>query len=89
MTQLHPQVVALVIGWWEAMDRVYQGTWQHLGDPAFDAYERAQLEKAVSDLSSTGAQVALMTSPYYDSGEQPDGQPWDEDAPARVDSSIR
>ncbi len=34
VAQLHPQVVALVIGWWEAMDRVYQGTWQHLGDPA-------------------------------------------------------
>ncbi len=85
VTQLHPQVVALVIGWWEAMDRVYQGTWQHLGDPAFNAYERAQLEMAVTDLSSTGARVALMTSPYYDSGEQPDGQPWDEDAPARID----
>jgi peptidoglycan/LPS O-acetylase OafA/YrhL len=85
VAQLHPQVVALVIGYWEAMDRVYQGTWQHLGDPTFDAYERAQLEKAVTDLSSTGARVALMTSPYYDSGEQPDGQPWDEDSPARVD----
>ncbi len=84
VTQLHPQVVALVIGFWEAMDRVYQGTWQHLGDPAFDAYEKGQLEKAVAILSSTGARVALMTSPYYDSGEQPDGQPWDEDDPARV-----
>jgi peptidoglycan/LPS O-acetylase OafA/YrhL len=83
--QLHPQVVALVFGWWDAMDRMYQGTWQHLGDPAFDAYERAQIERAVSVLDSTGAHVALMTSPFYDSGEQLDGQPWDEDAPARVD----
>jgi peptidoglycan/LPS O-acetylase OafA/YrhL len=83
--ELHPQVVALVFGWWDAMDRMYQGTWQHLGDPAFDSYERAQLEKAVAVLGSTGAHVALMTSPFYDSGEQPDGQPWDEDAPGRVD----
>ena len=85
VSQLHPQVVALVIGWWETMDRMYQGRWQHLGDPAFDAYETAQLERAVSILSSTGSRVALMTAPYFDSGEQPDGQPWDEDAPARVD----
>jgi peptidoglycan/LPS O-acetylase OafA/YrhL len=81
---VHPQVVALVIGWWEAMDRVYQGTWQHLGDPAFDAYEKRQLEKAVSVLGSGGAHVVLMTSPYYDTGEQLNGQPWDEDSPTRV-----
>ena len=64
--QLHPQVVALVIGWWDTMDRMYQGTWQHLGDPAFDAYETTQIEKAVSVLGSQGAHVALMTSPFYD-----------------------
>jgi peptidoglycan/LPS O-acetylase OafA/YrhL len=89
VAQLHPQVVALVIGWWETMDRVYQGRWQHLGDPAFDTYEQSQLEKAVSVLGSGGAHVALMTAPYFDSGEQPDGQPWDEDAPARVDELNR
>jgi len=81
---LHPQVVALIIGWWDCMDRFYQGRWQHLGQPSFDAYETAQLEKAVSVLSSEGARVALMTSPYFDTGEQLDGQPWDEDMPARV-----
>jgi peptidoglycan/LPS O-acetylase OafA/YrhL len=85
VTHLHPQVVVLVIGWWDAMDRKYQGKWQHLGDPAFDAYERAQIANAVSILHSGGAHVAITTSPFYDTGEQPDGQPWDEDAPARVD----
>jgi peptidoglycan/LPS O-acetylase OafA/YrhL len=89
VAQLHPQVVALVIGWWETMDRMYQGRWQHLGEPAFDAYEQSQLEKAVAVLSSGGAHVALMTAPYFDSGEQPDGQPWDEDAPDRVDELNR
>jgi peptidoglycan/LPS O-acetylase OafA/YrhL len=83
--QLHPQVVAVVVGWWETMDRMYQGRWQHLGDPAFDTYETSQFEQAVSILSSRGAHVALMTAPYFDTGEQPDGQPWDEDSPARVD----
>ncbi len=83
--QFHPQVFGLIIGWWETADRKYQGRWQHLGDPAFDAYETRQLEKAVSILSSGGARVALFTSPYFDTGDQPDGSPWDQDAPARVD----
>jgi peptidoglycan/LPS O-acetylase OafA/YrhL len=81
---LRPQVVGLVIGWWETADRMYQGRWQHLGDPAFDAYETAQLEKAVTILSSQGARVALFTAPYFHSGDQPNGQPWDNDSAARV-----
>ncbi len=83
--ELHPQVVGLVIGFWEVVDRVYQGRWQHLGDPAFDAYETAQLDRAVAILSSGGAKVALFTSPYFDTGEQPDGAAWPQDDPARVD----
>jgi peptidoglycan/LPS O-acetylase OafA/YrhL len=83
--RFHPQVFGLIIGWWETVDRKYQGRWQHLGDPAFDAYETAQFEKAIAILSSDGAKVALFTAPYFDSGEQPNGQPWDQDAPQRVD----
>jgi peptidoglycan/LPS O-acetylase OafA/YrhL len=82
---MHPQVVVLVIGFWEAMDRLYEGKYQHLGDPAFDAYERSQLERAVTVLGSGGAHVVFMTAPYFDSGEQLNGQPWDEDSPTRVD----
>jgi peptidoglycan/LPS O-acetylase OafA/YrhL len=87
--QLHPQVVALVIGFWEVVDRWYQGRWQHLGDPAFDAYETAQLDRAVSILSSGGARVALFTAPYFSTGEQPNGNPWPQDATARVDRLNR
>ncbi len=83
--QLHPDVVGLVTGFWEVVDRTYQGRWQHLGDPAFDAYETAQLERAVQILSSGGAKVALFTAPYFRTGEQPGGEPWPQDATARVD----
>jgi hypothetical protein len=85
VTQLHPQVVGLVTGFWEVVDRRIDGHWLHLGDPAFDAYETAQLERAVAILSSGGAKVALFTSPYFHTGEQPDGDPWPQDDPARVD----
>ena len=87
--QLHPQVVGLVIGFWEVVDRVVQGRMQHLGDPAFDAYEADQLEHAVAVLTSGGANVALFTSPYFRTGEQPDGNPWPQDDPARVDQLNR
>jgi len=83
--ELHPQVAGLVIGFWEVMDRWYEGRWQHLGDPAFDAYETAQLDRAVRLLGSGGAKVALFTAPYFSTGEQPNGDPWPEDAAARVD----
>ena len=87
--QLHPQVVGLVIGFWEVVDRYYEGRWQHLGEPAFDAYETAQLDRAVAVLGSGGAEVALFTAPYFSTGEQPDGQPWPQDATSRVDELNR
>jgi peptidoglycan/LPS O-acetylase OafA/YrhL len=87
--QFHPQVAVVIVGFWETLDRMYQGRWQHLGDPAFDAYETSKFEQAVSILSSRGARVVLMTAPYNDTGEQPDGQPWDEDSPARIDELNR
>ena len=87
--ELHPRVIGLVTGFWEVVDRWYQGRWQHLGDPAFDAYETAQLERAVTLLGSGGATVALFTAPYFDTGEQPDGDPWPQDSDARVDCLNR
>ncbi len=85
VTFYKPKVVCLMTGYWEAMNRFYDGQWQHLGDPAFDSYVTSQLEKAVSIFSATGAKVALFTSPYFQNGEQPDGQLWPEADPARVD----
>ena len=82
--QLDPAVVVLLVGWWETMDRMLDGRWQHLGDAAFDKYETGQFRKAVAVLGSEGAHVVLATAPYFDSGEQLDGQPWDEDSPERV-----
>jgi lysophospholipase L1-like esterase len=35
-------------------------------------------------LASGGARVVLMTTPYYDTGEEGNGDAWPEDDPARV-----
>jgi peptidoglycan/LPS O-acetylase OafA/YrhL len=79
-----PKVVCLITGYWEAMSRFYEGKWQHLGDPAYNAYVTSQLEKSISILSADGAKIALFTSPYFENGEQPDGNLWPEANPARV-----
>jgi peptidoglycan/LPS O-acetylase OafA/YrhL len=76
----------------ETFDQELDGTWQNLGQPSFDDYVTSRYRDAVDVLGSRGATVVLMTSPYYDSGSQPTGGPWPEDAPTRVqidNSTIR
>jgi peptidoglycan/LPS O-acetylase OafA/YrhL/lysophospholipase L1-like esterase len=80
-----PDLVAVLVGRWEVMDRRYDGEWRRLGDAAFDAHVTAELDRAVDVLTAGGAEVALVTAPYYLRGERPDGGRFPEDDPARVD----
>jgi peptidoglycan/LPS O-acetylase OafA/YrhL len=82
---IRPDVVAIAVGRWEAHDRRYGGRWTHLGEPAFDAYITADLNRAVDLLTFRGARVALFTAPYYNGFERLDGGHWPEDDPHRVD----
>ena len=79
-----PDVVAVLMSRWEVMDRMRDGRWQRIGEPAYDRYLRDELERAVDVVSARGGRVALVTSPYYKRGEQPNGEPWPQDDPARV-----
>jgi peptidoglycan/LPS O-acetylase OafA/YrhL len=65
------------------------GAWVHVGDPSYDQWMESRFQQAISVFGSTGAHVVMLTSPYYDSGEQPDGQPWPENAPVRVSTDNR
>jgi hypothetical protein len=67
------------------MDRVHEGRWTHIGDPAFDQYLLSELKAAITVAGSRGAKVAVLTTPYYRRGDAPGGQTWPEDQPARVD----
>jgi len=80
-----PDVAVVLVGRWEALDRVHDGRWEHLGQPDFDAYVARQLRRGVQILSARGARVVLLTCPYFDSGEQPDGRPWPQEDLARID----
>ncbi|HEY0360106.1 MAG TPA: acyltransferase family protein [Mycobacteriales bacterium] len=79
-----PDVAVLFVGRWETMDRVHAGRWTRLGEPAYDAYLSAELDRAVATLSSRGARVVVCTYPYTRRGERPDGGLYPEDDPARV-----
>jgi hypothetical protein len=81
-----PDVVLLIIGRWEVVDRVNEGDWTHIGDDAFDEYLRGELQRALDILTSTGARVVVTTEPYNRRGERPDGSVYPEDQPARADS---
>jgi len=80
-----PDVVLLIIGRWETIDRVNEGHWTHIGDPAFDQYLTGELRRGLDILASTGARLVVTTEPYNRRGEEPDGSLYPEDDPDRVD----
>lgn len=79
-----PDVVLLIIGRWETIDRVNEGNWTHIGDPGFDQYLTGELQRAFEILGATGARVVVTTEPYNRRGEKPDGTLYPEDKPDRV-----
>ncbi len=85
----HPDVVLLADGEYEVRNRFIDGHWTHIGRPGFDARESAAMAQAIRVLRQTGATVVLLTAPYYQQPSQPDGQPWPEDDPARVNTYNR
>jgi peptidoglycan/LPS O-acetylase OafA/YrhL len=89
LRQDRPNVVMILAGRWEVVNRTYHGHWTNILHPAFAAYVRHQLDVAVGLASSGGARVVLLTAPCYQSGLQPDGRPWPEDDPARVEAYNR
>nr|WP_240163934.1 acyltransferase family protein [Mycolicibacterium sphagni] len=80
-----PDVVLMMIGRWEVVDRKWNGNWAHIGQPDFDKYLESELHHALDILSSTGALVVVATEPYSRHGEQANGSLYPEDQPSRVD----
>jgi peptidoglycan/LPS O-acetylase OafA/YrhL len=82
--EVKPNVVVLLAGRWEVVDREYQGKWTNILNPTFAAYVKYQLEQASKLVTAAGANMVFLTAPCTDEGEQPDGAPWPEDNPARL-----
>jgi hypothetical protein len=66
LTQTTPDVVVVVDGAWEVLDRLQPGStvWQHLGQPGADRFLLAEMLRAIDLLGSDGARVVLVTSAY-------------------------
>ena len=77
-----PDVVLLIIGRWEIVDRVNEGHWTHIGD---DGVRRVSARRAATGARHSrprpGARVVVTTEPYNRRGEQPDGSLYPEDQP--------
>jgi peptidoglycan/LPS O-acetylase OafA/YrhL len=83
----HPDVVGILLGRWEVSDHLYDGHWEHVGDPAWDRHLTAELDQAVDIFSAGGAKVVLFTMPYLDPPtEAANGTPFPENDPSRVRS---
>ena len=90
VTTFRPQVAGILIGRFELADHLYRGVWVHVGQPAWDSVLLGELDQLVGLLSSGGAHVAIFTFPYIDPPyEQPNGDPWPENLPSRVDAWNR
>lgn len=85
ITHERPDVVLLIVGRWEVVDRMNEGRWTHIGESGYDAYLRSELNRALDILGSTGARVVVTTEPYNRRAEKPDGSLYPEDQPKRVE----
>jgi peptidoglycan/LPS O-acetylase OafA/YrhL len=83
--QFNPDVVAVELGRWEVSDRIVNGHWTRIGEPAWDRLYARELGSAIRILSSRGAHVVILTLPYIQqTTEAPNGTPWDINQPDRT-----
>ena len=80
-----PDVVLLMVGRWEVVDRMNEGRWTDIGETGYEEYLRGELNRALDILGSTGARIVVTTEPYNRRAEKPDGSLYPEDDPDRVD----
>jgi hypothetical protein len=82
-----PDVVVVLLGRWESLDRLYDGKWTHVGEPGFDSHLQNELGEVIDIATGHGARVAFLTLPYIaQTTAQPDGSPWDMNLPGRTDA---
>jgi peptidoglycan/LPS O-acetylase OafA/YrhL len=80
----HANVALVQVGRHEVLDTRIENVWQSILGARLGEAVAAGLDRAIEIAGSTGARVVLLTAPYYATGEAPDGKPWPENDPARV-----
>jgi hypothetical protein len=85
--KLHPDIVMLLTGAWDLLDRKIDGTWYRPGDVGFDRYFLSELDQATQTLTSRGSKLVILTTPFFYRAELvgQTGHDWPEYEPWRVD----
>jgi len=85
LERYRPQVVILVGGFADLADHQINGTWQHIGEPAYDEWLHEQMVTFAELAHSTGARVLWLTSPDIDVPNPAGVNAYPEEDPARMD----
>ena len=82
-----PDVVMLLVGAWDILDREVDGHLVKFGSVEYDTSFLHQLDDATTLLASTGAKVVVLTTPFFSRPELvgQTGREWPEYDPWRVD----
>jgi peptidoglycan/LPS O-acetylase OafA/YrhL len=82
-----PNVVVLLTGAWDLLDRKIDGAWYAPGEVGFDRYFLSELDQATQLLASRGSKVVILTTPFFSRPELvgQTGHDWPEYDPWRVD----
>jgi peptidoglycan/LPS O-acetylase OafA/YrhL len=85
--ETQPNVVVLLTGAWDLLDRKIDGEWYSPGEVAFDRYFLSELDQATQLLASRGSKVVILTTPFFSRPELvgQTGHEWPEYDPWRVD----
>ncbi len=68
VSRFHPDVTVIQTGYWETQERMYNGAYTTLANPAYAAFIQNNLAEAVQIAHSDGGAVILSTSPYFADG---------------------
>ncbi len=87
LTDFKPDIVLMLVGAWDLLDRDVGGTVVKFGTVEYDKTFLQQLDDATALLASQGAKVVLLTTPFFSRPELvgQTGRQWPEYDPARVD----
>ena len=70
MAPVRPQVIMVMFGTWDVVDRKIPGDdqWRHIGDPVYDEFLRTEISAAIDTMTSGGATVVWFTHPHIEAG---------------------
>ena len=63
--EFRPDVVMLLTGAWDLLDRRIDGTWYQPGQVGFDRYFLSELDQATQALTSRGSKLVILTTPFF------------------------